>query len=957
MQNVDAAPTGTVTLVFTDIQGSTMLWERFKSSFKDLLDLHNQIVREVIQKHDGYEVKTEGDAFMVAFNHAKDAVNFCLNAQIALHEAPWPEELLKPEDLKDIAGVSDDGLFRGLRVRMGIHTGEPRCERDPLSGRMDYFGTVVNRAARVGHVGHGGQVVISETTFAQVQNQLENTVISDLGAIPLKGLDRPETLRQILPTKLSQRRFPALNAPNLTNTNLPPQLDSFVGRDAELLRLSEQFEQGARLINLLGSAGTGKTRLSIQYGNNQLRTYSGGVWFCDLTEARSVDGICKTVAGALNIGVRSGNPVESLADSLRERGHCLLILDNFEQISEFAHETVGYWLRESPTTHIVVTSRERLGVEGENIFFVDPLTQSEAVMLFVERAQAVQKDFQLTTDNQATIVEIVERLDRMSLAIELAAARTTILSPNKILERLSQRFKLLRGEKRNVQERQATLHNAIDWSWHLLEPWEKLALAQISIFHGGFTLEAAEDVVDIDDWNDAPWIIDVLQALCDKSLLRIRESIPGHDRFFLYESIREYATGQHLNPDAVLDESGQSLTGPESLDDTATRMAHHYSQFGTQEYRESLWSHGGVDRARLLQKELDNLLTSLHRCVASKDPEKSAYTLFAVCDVLAYTGPCLLAAECCQLVLKQLDLSPEHHTRVLIEQSRSLRLAGQIEPSRISIKWALAKAEEIGDRTLQATSHGEKAMIHNHTGEMDKALEHQLQAVQLHKQEGNRGSEGRCLGNLGINYRKRGEFAKAQSAYEQALAIHREVGNRPSQAIMLNNLANLYKRENRLQEARSYLQEAIDICEECGNHRDQCIMLGNLGDVYLQVDLFEKAQQYLESSIQLARNVGFRGPEGAFNGSLGELFLKTGDLEKAREHIRKGEIILRDVGDLSELLKVLFRKTRLALKEQDATEGKQIVADMRHLAQTISLQESSPTFQTIEELAAKVRKL
>ena len=173
--------------------------------------------------------------------------------------------------------------------------------------------------------------------------------------------------------------------------------------------------------------------------------------------------------------MRSGNPVESLADSLRERGHCLLILDNFEQISEFAHETVGYWLRESPTTHIVVTSRERLGVEGENIFFVDPLTQSEAVMLFVERAQAVQKDFQLTTDNQATIVEIVERLDRMSLAIELAAARTTILSPNKILERLSQRFKLLRGEKRNVQERQATLHNAIDWSWHLFGTLGKIS--------------------------------------------------------------------------------------------------------------------------------------------------------------------------------------------------------------------------------------------------------------------------------------------------------------------------------------------------------------------------------------------------------------------------------------------------------------------------------------------------
>jgi len=957
MSKTDAAPTGTVTLVFTDIQGSTMLWERFKASFKQILDLHNAIIRDIIAKHDGYEVKTEGDAFMVAFSHAGNAVTFCLESQIALHNAPWPESLLKPADLKDIAGESPCGHFRGIRVRMGVHTGEPRCERDPLSGRMDYFGTVVNRAARVGHVGHGGQVVISESTFAQVQNQLGSNFVAELGAIPLKGLERPETLRQILPESLAQRTFPALNVPNLTTTNLPPQLDSFVGRDAELLRLSEQFKQGARLVTLLGAAGTGKTRLAIQFGNESLREYSGGVWFCDLTEARSIESICNAIASSLSIGVRSGDPVNSVAASLRERGHVLLILDNFEQIARFANDTIGHWLRESPTTHIMVTSRERLQVEGENIFFVDPLTQSEAVLLFVDRARSVQTDFKITADNQQTIVEIVERLDRMSLAIELAAARTTILSPNKILERLSQRFKLLRGERRNVQERQATLHNAIDWSWHLLEPWEQLALAQISVFHGGFTLEAAEAVVLLDDWTDAPWVIDVLQALCDKSLLRIREAIPGHDRFFLYESIREYATGQHLNPKAVLDEDGKSLTGPDSLDETAIRMAYHYAQYGTKEYRDTLSTHGGVDRMRLLQLELDNLLTSLHRCIATKDPEISANILFAVCDVIGRTGPCLLAAECCQLVLKQVDLSQAHHTGVLIEQSRSLRMAGQMTPSRVSIKWALAKAEELGDLTLQAVSHGEKASLHDRLGELDEAQKHQLLAVKLHRQAGNRGPEGRCLGNLGINYRIRGEFDKAQTAYEQALAIHREVGNRPSQALMLNNLANLYKREHRLQEARSYLQEAIDICDECGNHRDRCIMLGNLGDVYLQVDLLEKAQQYLESSVQLARSVGLRGPEGAFNGSLGELFIKLGEHAKARRHIEEGERILREMGDLSELLKVLFRKTRLAIKEQNATEAKQIVADMRQLAQTIAVKESSPIRQTIEELATEVRAL
>ena len=934
-----------------------MLWERFKSSFKDLLDLHNILVRETIAKHNGYEVKTEGDAFMVAFNHAGNAVDFCLEAQEVLHQAPWPNELLDPDDLKHIAGATSDGAFRGLRVRMGIHTGEPRCERDPLSGRMDYFGTVVNRAARVGHIGHGGQVIVSETTFSQVQDRIDSVLIKDLGEVPLKGLDRPESLTQLLPRSLSSRKFPSLTGPNLSTSNLPPQLDSFVGRDAELLNLQDQIKQGARLITLLGSAGTGKTRLAIQYGNENMRSYSGGIWFCDLTEARSVEGICKAIANSLSVGLRSGDPVDSIAKALREQTNQLLILDNFEQVSRFANDTIVSWLRESPTTHIMVTSRERLQVEGENIFPVDPLTQAEAVQLFVDRAVAVQNDFKITADNQNIIIEIVERLDRMSLAIELAAARTTILSPKKILERLSQRFKLLRGERRNVQERQATLHNAIDWSWHLLEPWEKLALAQISLFHGGFTLEAAEDVVSIDNWKDSPWVIDVLQALCDKSLLRVRESIPGQDRFFLYESIREYATGQHLSPEAVLDEAGDSLTGPDGLDDTAQRMAFHYAQYGTPEYRTSLWTHGGVDRLRLLQLELDNLLTSMHRSIATKNPDLAAKILFAVCDVLAQTGPCLLAAECCQLVLKQVDLSPVHHTRVLIEQSRSLHMAGQINTSRISIKWALAKAQEIGDITLQATAHGEKAAIHSLRGELKEALEHRLQAVTLHRQAGNRGAEGRSLGNLGISYRKQGELGKAQESYEQALAIHREVGNRPSQAIMLNNLANLYKRENRLKEARAYLTEGIDICDEFGNHRLRCIMMGNLGDVYLQVDLLDKAQKYLESSVELARGIGFRGPEGAFNGSLGELFIKRRDFSKAKIHLKDGENILRELGDLSELLKVLFRKTQLAIEEKKPDQGKQAILDIREIAQALSVLPSSPTWKTIKDFEAKVASL
>ncbi len=247
MTQNDSAPTGTVTLVFTDIQGSTMLWERFRSDFKDLLDLHNAIIRNEIVIHEGYEVKTEGDAFMVAFSDARHAVQFCLKSQENLHKADWPQRLLEPPDLKDVAGVSEDGAFRGLRVRMGIHTGEPRCERDPMSGRMDYFGTAVNRAARVGGVGHGGQIVISESSYSQVQDDIDDVVVTDLGLISLKGLERPERIRQLQPGSLAERTFPCLKSQNVKNTNLPLQLDSFVGVPSFATRAFVWNASGSRL--------------------------------------------------------------------------------------------------------------------------------------------------------------------------------------------------------------------------------------------------------------------------------------------------------------------------------------------------------------------------------------------------------------------------------------------------------------------------------------------------------------------------------------------------------------------------------------------------------------------------------------------------------------------------------------------------------------------------------------
>ena len=318
------APTGSVALVFTDIQGSTRLWEALGGDFEAVLAMHDAIMRECILACRGYEVKTEGDAFMVAFNEARPAVAMCLAMQERLHAAEWPEAL-NDEAVSDLAGTTKDGLFCGLRVRMGVHTGTPDCLLDPVTGRMDYFGRMVNRAARVGGVGHGGQLVVSQATREDVGTGglPEGTAIEDLDKHALKGLEQREHLWQLLPAVLAGRSFPRLKTPNLKKTNLPTRLDSFFGRELEIKDLKERINAGQRLITLLGAGGTGKTRLAQRLGGTQLASFPGGVWFCDLSEAHSKANILGAMGAALEVSLTQRDPEAQLADAVLVRGRVL----------------------------------------------------------------------------------------------------------------------------------------------------------------------------------------------------------------------------------------------------------------------------------------------------------------------------------------------------------------------------------------------------------------------------------------------------------------------------------------------------------------------------------------------------------------------------------------------------------------------------------------------------------
>jgi predicted ATPase len=465
-------PTGTVTFLFTDIEGSTRLLHELGDAYADALAEHRRVLREAFVANGGVEVDTQGDAFFVAFARASDALAAASQAQQAL-EGP-------------------------IKVRIGLHTGEP------LVTQEGYVGIDVHRAARIAAAGHGGQVLVSRTTHDLVGDGLR-----DLGEHRLKDLSAPERIFQ-----LGDGDYPPLKT--LYQTNLPVPATPFLGREDELAAVGDLLADGGlRLLTLTGAGGSGKTRLALQAAGAAADGYSGGVWWVPLAPVSDPEAVFESAAGALGV-------TGSLEDAIGDRA-LLLLLDNFEHLIEAAPR-LSPLLSTCPNLDLVVTSRERLQLQGEHVYPVPVLARSEARALFTARARSVRPDFAETDE----LDELCARLDDLPLALELAAARVAILSTEQLLSRLGSRLDLLRGG-RDAEVRQQTLRATIEWSYDLLEPDEQLLLARLAVFRGGCMLEAAEAICDAD--------LDRLQSLVDKSLVRVREA----QRFWMLETIREFA--------------------------------------------------------------------------------------------------------------------------------------------------------------------------------------------------------------------------------------------------------------------------------------------------------------------------------------------------------------------------------------------------------------------------------
>ncbi|MFC2172752.1 tetratricopeptide repeat protein, partial [Acidobacteriota bacterium] len=594
------------------------------------------------------------------------------------------------------------------------------------------------------------------------------------------------------------------------------------------------------------------------------------------------------------------DPVIQLGHAIAGRGRCLVVLDNFEQVLEHSGGTLGVWAKRAREACFVVTSRERLQIQGEEVMELQPLpVKGAGVKLFARRARAQRPDFAVNESNRSTVEKIVALLDGLPLSIELAAARVRILSPSQVLERMSDRFRMLASTK-SPTPRQATLKAAIDSSWDLLTPWEKSALAQCSVFEGGFTLEAAEAVVDMSDYPEAPWSLDVVQSLVDKSLLRtwtapvqqVRHPA-GEPRFGMYVSIQEYAT----------EELRTERKPPEGTDRNTTergafeRHGEYYARFGSEETIDALDTHGGVARRKALNMELDNLIAACRRAVARGDSVVSTATFSAAWAVLMLEGPLGPAVELGREVMAMERHEPVARGRLQLTMGLALDSIGQRAEAQEKYEAALGIFRTVGSRSHEGRVLGRLGNLHWAMGRKEEAREHWEAALAIHREAGDRSSEGGVLSNLGNVHMHQGRKEEAQGHYEAALAIHREVGNRRFEGITLSCLGTLHADQGRWEEGREHYEAALAVHREAGNRVAEGVPLSNLGRLLCRQGRWEEGRERLEAALAIHREAGNRPWEGFVLGYLGNLHANQGRWEEAGEHLQEGLAVSREVSE------------------------------------------------------------
>jgi predicted ATPase/class 3 adenylate cyclase len=785
---MQASP-GVVTFLFTDIEGSTRLWEQEPERMRPALARHDAIARAAVERHRGTIVKMAGDGVHAAFNDPLDAIGATLDLQQALAD---------PETTGGIA----------LRIRCGLHAGVDE-RRD-----NDFFGRAVNRAARITSIAHGGQVLLSEAVAVLIRERLPADVsLRDLGLVRLRDLAGPERVYQVVHPKL-RVYFPALRALEATPNNLPQQVTSFIGRERELAEIAKSLGN-TRLLTLLGVGGIGKTRLSLQVAAEMLDAFPDGVWFVELAPLADSQLVPQAVASVLGVKEEAGRPiVEALEKHVKDR-QLLLILDNCEHLVDACSELVKQLLQSGPRLKILASSRERLHVAGETTHPVpalavpDPssaitpevLTQYESVRLLVDRAVAAQPAFHVTEQNAAAISEICRRLDGIPLAIELAAARVRALSVDNIAARLNDRFRLLTRGSRTALPRQQTLRAMIDWSYDLLTEHERTLFRRLAVFAGGWTLEAAETVGAGGDINQSD-ILDLLTQLVEKSLV-VLESKSG--RYRLLETVREYARER-------LSDSGEQ-------EQTRARHLAFYLALAEKAMPELAGPSQGAWLARL-DLELENLLAVHAWCASTEGGAEQGLRL--VNSVKLYWANRGLLGLGYRVTVEALARAGAQERafarcRGLCDAGQLACWMGQYADAKAYLEKSLAIARELGDKSRIAAALQPLGLASQGLGDPVAARGHLEEALALARQLGNKRDVAAAINALAQLYRVEAKLDAAEPLYADVVAIARELGDRTSIAIGLLNLAMVAIGLGSRDVVPSMLLEVVAIADDIGS--------------------------------------------------------------------------------------------------------------------------------------------
>jgi len=829
-EGVDALPGGTVTFLFTDIEGSTRLWERHPAEMREALARHDAVLRSAIEAHGGHVFKTVGDAFDAVFSRAVDAVIAAARIQQRLEAEP-------------------PAVPGGIRVRVALHTGTAE-ERD-----RDYFGPALNRIARLLDAGHGGQILLSEATRLLVEESLpDGLALRDLGQHRLKDLASPERIFQLVVAGL-RSEFPPLLSLDVLPNNLPRQLTSFVGRTKELGEITALLQQTS-LLTLTGSGGAGKTRLALQVAAEMTGAFPDGVWLVELTPL--VDPALVTQTAAMAIGVREEHRplIDTLVDYLRPRA-MLLLLDNCEHVLAASAALVQMILQHCPTVRVLATSQEALGIAGETVYGVPSLTMPdlgrlppveqltgfEAIRLFVERAASSRPGFTLTPANAAAVAQVCARLDGIPLAIELAAARVRVLSVDEIAARLADRFRLLTLGTRTAPARHQTLRAALDWSYDLLTAPERLLLARLSVFAGGWTLAAAEAVCADEDCPEGD-VLDVLTRLVDRSLVVVGEV--GVDTWYrLLETVRLYAREK-------LDASG----GAE-----AVRRRHRdwYLQF-VESIELELQGPGLEAWLRRLEIEHDNIRAALEWSrTAEPNPEYGLRLSGAMWHFWEVRGYWTEGREWLEDALKRGErLNVPSRARALNGAANLAFFQGDFARASALGTESLDLSRKLGDKRAIASCLNVLGLEACRLEKYDQAARLGEESLALSKEVGDTwGAAGAHL-ILGLVARGAGDYARAAPLLEQGVAQFRQLGDKWATALGVNDLGLVLREMGEYGRAQELLQEGHALFRELGDRWGIGFSLANLGIVAWNRGEYDHAAALFSESLALRKVLGDR---------------------------------------------------------------------------------------------------